>query len=129
MMRWWRGLLERVRVLVRRGRFEAELDDELQFHLEESTRRNLRRGMSPGEAKRAARRSMGRTVVEVEPGFAKVVQPVGVHRAASRGQLNPTPDEPFGHFLVEVDDAPAACVIPRAQPVGARRERQCQVQR
>ena len=61
MIRLLRGLLERVRVLVRRDRFETELDDELRFHLGESTRHNLHRGMSPAEAKRAARRSLGRT--------------------------------------------------------------------
>ncbi|MEE8146133.1 MAG: ABC transporter permease, partial [Longimicrobiales bacterium] len=66
MMRWWRGLLERVRVLARRDRFETELDDELRFHLEESTRRNLRRGMSHEEAVRAARRSLGRLDVTKE---------------------------------------------------------------
>ena len=33
---------------------EAELDDELRFHLEKEVEENLRRGMSPAEARRAA---------------------------------------------------------------------------
>jgi predicted permease len=80
MKRWLRGQLERVRVLVRRGRFEADLDDELRFHLEESTRRNLERGMPPREARIAARRSLGRDDVTKD----QVRNETGVHPVLNR---------------------------------------------
>ena len=57
--RWFRGVFERLRVLARRDRFESDLDDELRFHLEESTKRNIERGMSPTDARTAAHRSLG----------------------------------------------------------------------
>ena len=44
---------------LRSGRFDRELHDELQFHLEMETEENLRRGMSPDDARAAARRSFG----------------------------------------------------------------------
>ena len=53
------GLLERVRVLLGKERFEAELDAELQFHIEESTRRYVESGMAPRAARRAALRDLG----------------------------------------------------------------------
>ena len=37
----------------------SELDDELQFHLEEQTRVNIGKGMKPSEAERQARASLG----------------------------------------------------------------------
>ncbi|MEE9472545.1 MAG: ABC transporter permease, partial [Acidimicrobiia bacterium] len=80
MKRWLRGQLERVRVLVRRSRFEAELDDELRFHFEESTRRNVERGMSPDEARLAARRCLGRDDETKED----VRKETGVHPVLNR---------------------------------------------
>ena len=62
-MRLLHGLLERLRVLFRRNRFESDLEEELRFHLEELTRRNIERGMSAEEAATAARRSLGRDEV------------------------------------------------------------------
>ncbi|KPJ97953.1 MAG: hypothetical protein AMS20_16605 [Gemmatimonas sp. SG8_28] len=59
-MQFFRGLLERLRILFRRNRFESDLDDELRFHLDELTRRNVKRGMPAEEAAIAARRSLGR---------------------------------------------------------------------
>lgn len=51
-------LLERIRygarALIRRRRAEQDLDDELRFHLEVETERNVRVGMSPAEARRRA---------------------------------------------------------------------------
>lgn len=49
----------RLRALWRRERLDRELDDELRFHLEMATERNLRRGMPPEEARRAALESFG----------------------------------------------------------------------
>jgi predicted permease len=49
----------RFRSLFHRAEVEEELRQELEFHLEEETRRNLERGMSPEEARRAARAAVG----------------------------------------------------------------------
>src|SRR4051812_32468306 len=38
---------------------DAELDEELEFHLARATERNVRRGMSPDEARRAALAAFG----------------------------------------------------------------------
>src|SRR5688572_3139709 len=43
-----------MREMVSRSRIASEQDDEFRFHLEMETERNLRRGMSPDEARRAA---------------------------------------------------------------------------
>jgi len=47
------------RSLFRRGREEAELDDELRFHLEQQIAQNIARGMTPQEARFAALRAFG----------------------------------------------------------------------
>ncbi|HUF49573.1 MAG TPA: ABC transporter permease [Longimicrobiales bacterium] len=44
---WWRRLL-------RRGELEAGLDEEIRFHIERQTEKNVRLGMSAGEAHRQA---------------------------------------------------------------------------
>jgi hypothetical protein len=48
-----------LRTLLRRMRVERELDEELRFHIEQQTEQNIRLGMSPDEALRAAFRSFG----------------------------------------------------------------------
>jgi putative ABC transport system permease protein len=48
-----------VKGLVRREAIDGEVDEELQFHVEMETRANLRRGMTPGEARRSALRDLG----------------------------------------------------------------------
>ena len=53
-------LLYRLRALWSRTRLDRELDEELRFHLEKATERNLRRGMAPEQARRVARREFGR---------------------------------------------------------------------
>lgn len=58
-MTWLKTLGSRFLALFRKQRLEEELDTELRFHLEMETEENLRRGMSPEEARRAARRSFG----------------------------------------------------------------------
>jgi len=49
----------RLRALFRRGAVEREMHDEMARHLEEATRRFVRRGMSAAEARDAARREFG----------------------------------------------------------------------
>ncbi len=49
-----RGLLARVRDMVFRRAAERDMDEELRFHLEMETEKNLRAGMEPAEARRRA---------------------------------------------------------------------------
>ncbi len=59
MTRWFWKVLYRVRAIVRPRAMEEELDDEVRFHLERETEKNLARGMSPAEARREAYRRFG----------------------------------------------------------------------
>jgi putative ABC transport system permease protein len=52
-------LLNRIIASFRKRRLEAELDEELRFHLEMEIAENERRGMSAEDARNAARRSLG----------------------------------------------------------------------
>jgi putative ABC transport system permease protein len=52
-------LAEAFNALFRRGRVEAELDEEVRFHLEMEIEKNLRAGMTPEEARRLARLRFG----------------------------------------------------------------------
>ena len=52
-------LIARFRGLARRRMIGAELDEELQFHLEHEIDANIARGMAPAEARRAALRDFG----------------------------------------------------------------------
>lgn len=52
----WR---KRLRALLRRGEVERELDEELAYHLELETEKNLREGMGPEEARRQATLALG----------------------------------------------------------------------
>jgi predicted permease len=58
-MQGWRVALNRVRGLFTKRSHERELDAELRAHLELLTEENIRRGMSPAEARHAARREFG----------------------------------------------------------------------
>ena len=49
-----RVLLHRLSALVRKGSLERDLDDELHFHLQMEISENLRKGMTPEEARSAA---------------------------------------------------------------------------
>ena len=55
----WDGVVGRLRSFVERDRFEQELDDELRFHLEMETQKNIELGMSPRKARNRARRTFG----------------------------------------------------------------------
>ncbi len=58
-MTWLRILASRFIALLRKGRLEQELDEEVRSHLEMLVEENLRKGMSPEEARCAALRSFG----------------------------------------------------------------------
>ena len=49
-----KGFAARLRALLHRDAAEADLDDEIRFHIERETDENIRRGMSPADARRAA---------------------------------------------------------------------------
>jgi predicted permease len=54
-----RALLSRIGALFRRRELDARLDEEVQSHLDELTADYVRRGMTPEEARLAARRAFG----------------------------------------------------------------------
>ncbi len=56
----------RLRGMVNRPAADADLDDELRYHLERETERNIANGMSPGDARDAARRAFGNPTVHAE---------------------------------------------------------------
>lgn len=58
-MRWFKQITLRLRALFRSGAVDRDLQDEIRFHLEHETEKNVRAGMSPDEARRAARRAFG----------------------------------------------------------------------
>ena len=53
------GLRVALRSLVRRTRVEAELDEEVQYHLERQIQEGLKAGLTPEQARYAALRAMG----------------------------------------------------------------------
>ena len=58
-MIWIRRLLKRLAVLVYKDRLEGEMNEELRFHFEMEVETNIRAGMDPKEARRAAHLSFG----------------------------------------------------------------------
>src|ERR1700704_5539111 len=54
-----RSIVQRLTALFRRRRLEDDLDDELRSHLQMSAELNLRKGMTPADARREALRSFG----------------------------------------------------------------------
>jgi putative ABC transport system permease protein len=59
MMRWLSTFRLRMRTLFGKRRAEWELDEELQFHLEQQVEVLMERGLSPVDARRVAMRSLG----------------------------------------------------------------------
>jgi macrolide transport system ATP-binding/permease protein len=59
MERWWFTAPLRLKSILRRGRVEQELDEELQFHLERKIEEGIAEGLSPDEARSRAMRAMG----------------------------------------------------------------------
>jgi macrolide transport system ATP-binding/permease protein len=58
MDHWWITARLRIRSLLRRTRVEQELDEELQFHLENKIEEGIAHGLSPKESRYAALRAM-----------------------------------------------------------------------
>jgi predicted permease len=58
-MRWLLAARERLLMRVFRSREDSEMDEELRFHLEMETERNIRCGLSPRAARRQARLAFG----------------------------------------------------------------------
>jgi predicted permease len=54
-----KGIRARLRALFRRGTAERELAEELRFHIEMETEKNVKAGMTPDEARRRALRDFG----------------------------------------------------------------------
>jgi putative ABC transport system permease protein len=59
ILRWWYQLSMRVRSLVRGGALDRELDEELQFHLDQLVAAHIARGLSPEAARREALLAIG----------------------------------------------------------------------
>jgi predicted permease len=58
-MSWMRVLISRCRALFGAGKLDADLDDELREHLALAAEENLKRGLSPEDARTAALREFG----------------------------------------------------------------------
>ena len=85
-MSWMRGLIERVRETLQRGRFESELDEEIRFHIDREVERLVAGGMSPERARAEARSSR-----EARGGASRPCERPRI-RAAPRGHaVRPTP--------------------------------------
>lgn len=87
-MAWALRIWLRLRILFRRGRTAGQLDDELQFHLDQQIAENIAAGMNPANAREAALRLFGnRTLLQEQTrdtwGWAWLEQ-IGrnVHRSA-----------------------------------------------
>jgi predicted permease len=52
-------LMTRLRALLRKSEMEHELEEELLYHIEQQTEQNVRLGMDPEEARRAAQKAFG----------------------------------------------------------------------
>src|SRR5262249_44413261 len=62
-------LFRRLRALWRSDRIHTEIAEEMQFHIEERTAENIRRGMSPEAAAREARQRFGHLTQLREQGY------------------------------------------------------------
>src|SRR5579862_672088 len=59
MMSWPGEMARRIRMLFQRDRFDAELEEEMQFHLELRRQQQIEAGVSAESARSAARRQFG----------------------------------------------------------------------
>src|SRR5205807_2570083 len=60
-MDWLRELARRLRMLIHRRQFDAELEEEMRLHLELRQHEQLQSGMTEGDGRAAARRRFGNT--------------------------------------------------------------------
>ena len=58
-MAWTRRFWLKLQSLFRRNRNAQQLNDEIQFHIDQQIAENIAAGMSPGEARHAAMRAFG----------------------------------------------------------------------
>src|SRR5512144_940404 len=58
-MAWYHEIASSLTALVRRRRQDADMDEEMRFHIEMEARRHIDAGMSEREARRRARRDFG----------------------------------------------------------------------
>jgi putative ABC transport system permease protein len=58
-MKWFNILLARLRALLQREAVIKDIDEELRLHIEMETEANIKQGMSPEEARRAALKAFG----------------------------------------------------------------------
>ena len=65
-MRWLSNLSFRLRTLLRSGRAERELTEEVEFHLEMETQKLIGKGLAPDEAAREARLRFGGVAFQQE---------------------------------------------------------------
>jgi putative ABC transport system permease protein len=66
---WLRDLYRRARALLRSEAIHSEIDEEMRFHIDMRTDENIKRGMSPEEARRDAERRFGRLTRVKEQGY------------------------------------------------------------
>ncbi len=66
MTRWFTSLPLRLRALLRRDELDSELNEELAYHLDRQTETGIARGLSPEDARRAARLSLGNATAHRE---------------------------------------------------------------
>src|SRR5215468_4745361 len=66
---WLKSFLRRVRGLWRSEMIHQEIIEELQFHIDMRVEENIRRGMSPDEARRDAERRFGDLTRIKEQGY------------------------------------------------------------
>jgi putative ABC transport system permease protein len=67
-MIWLRVFFHRLRGMIFKRRFERDMDEEIRSHLEMQIEENVRQGMAPEEARRAASRKFGR-VIQVKEAY------------------------------------------------------------
>jgi hypothetical protein len=53
-MAWWKAFRDRIRALRDSDAVHGEIDEEMRFHLDMRAEENVRRGMSPEDARREA---------------------------------------------------------------------------
>src|SRR5919112_5435957 len=68
-MGWWKVCLDRVRALRDTESVHREIEEEMRFHIDMRAEENVRRGMSPEEARREAERRFGRLTRIKEMGY------------------------------------------------------------
>jgi predicted permease len=69
MMEWFNSLIARLRAVFRRESILRDIDEEFRVHVEMEAEANIRRGMSPDEARTAAMKNFGDLSRKTELGY------------------------------------------------------------